>query len=245
MKFLRVLLLTVSLLFVMQPSRAANKNHEKAEKATFVLYGHSDARGIDHVALCTAFVYKKAPDGYFLMTAGHCFISEAPEDAVYLVGSGQIVDNPTGLQPVEVLNHVDDGKMDVAELHLKTSKKYPVLELDDRPVQIDDRVFYVGYPEMVSQVVYTGRVGSVYMQTERSSCEGICKGRFLVQTGGGGGASGSPVISDKTGKVVGVLEGHLFENGVVVVPTTAIHLYYLKEGHVQLKNARSETGAVQ
>ena len=244
MKVLRGLLLAACLAFGTLSADATSYKHEKAMQATFVLYGRSDSRHVDHKALCTAFAYREAQDGYYLLTAGHCFInSNAPDDVVYLVADGQIVADPKNLQPVELLNAVDDGKMDVAELHLKTSKKYPILELDDKPVKIDDKVFYVGYPEMVSQVVYTGRVGSELMQ---KSCADIyegdtCTGRILVQTGGGPGASGSPVISEHTGKVIGVLEAHEFENGVAVVPAPAIKDYYSKVGHsVPIKNSQSE-----
>jgi hypothetical protein len=225
--FLVMLLLVLS--FLVLSAEARNKKHEKAQQATFVLYGHSESRGVTP-PLCTAFAYKKAPDGYFLMTAGHCFSPSAPSDAVYLVNDGQVTDTPSNLQPVEVLNHIDDGVMDVAELHLKTKKNYPVLELDNRVPRIDEKIFYVGYPEMVAQVVYTGRVGSSLIQAS-PDCN-ICAGRFLVQTGGGPGASGSPIISERTGKVVGILEGHVFENGIVVVPAVSIHMYYLKQGHV-------------
>jgi hypothetical protein len=243
MKILRGLLLATCLLFGTMPADATSGKHQRAMKATFVLYGHSESRGATP-PLCTAFVYKKAPDGYYLMTAGHCFSSRAPEDATYLVAEGQVTDKPV-LQPVEVLNHVDNGAMDVAELHLKTKKKYPILELSDESVKIDDKVFYVGYPEILVQVVYTGRVGSNMMQTEgpdkNDPCE-LCVGRFLVQTGGGPGASGSPIISERTGKVVGILEGHVFENGVVVVPALSIEGYYTKVGHSQVppKNESSE-----
>jgi hypothetical protein len=243
MKVLRGLLLLALLIFGAAPIGATSRKHEKAEQATFVLYGRSAERQMDHRELCTAFVYKKVPDGYLLLTAGHCFTPEAPSDATYLVAQGQIVDNPD-LQPVEVLNHVDNGVMDVAEIHLKTKKKYPVLELDNHQTQIDDKVFYVGYPEMVSQVVYTGRIGSNELQTlgpdKMDPCD-ICKGRILVQTGGGPGASGSPLISESTGKVVGVLEGHVFENGVLMVPVPMIEAYYDKVGHSQaeLKNVSS------
>jgi len=230
MKVLRALLLATCLILSSTSLNAGvNKNHQKALAATFVLYGRSAAREVDHHALCTAFAYKKVSDGYLLLTEGHCF-EDAPEDATYLVANGQIVPEPKNLEPVEVLNHVDDGKMDVAELHLKTNKEYPVLELDNVPTQIDDQVFYVGYPVMVSQLVYTGRVGSNVIENNPRECD-ICIGRILVQSGGGPGASGSPVISEKTGKVVGILEGHVFENGIIVVPSTKIHYYYLKEGH--------------
>lgn len=242
MKVLRGLLLAACLAFGTTSAGATSYKHEKAMQATFVLYGRSTGSGIDHKALCTAFAYKEAIDGYYLLTAGHCFIGTgAPEDITYLVADGQIVADPKNLQPVEVLNAVDDGKMDVAELHLKTTKKYPILELDDKPVKIDDKVFFVGYPEMVSQVVYTGRVGSQLIQkTCDDGYEGdLCTGRFFVQTGVGHGASGAPVISEKSGKVVGVVEGHLFENGVAVVPAPAIDVYYAKAGHA-IKNGQSE-----
>lgn len=231
MKVLRGLLLAVFLIVSSTALDASvNKKHQRALGATFVLYGHSEQHQVDHHPLCTAFAYKKVSDGYLLMTAGHCFSDEAPSDATYLVANGQVVENPNNLESVEVLNHVDDGKMDVAELHLKTNKKYPVLELDNVPTQIDDKVFYVGYPQMVSQVVYTGRIGSNIIENNPRQCD-ICIGRVLMQSGGGPGASGSPVINEKTGKVVGILEGHVFENGIIIVPSTKIHYYYLKQGH--------------
>lgn len=225
------------------PTEARNKNHEKALQSTFVLCGRSMEFHIDHHPLCTAFVYKEAPDGYFLLTMGHCF-EGAPSDAAYLVAEGNIAEK-SELQPVEVLTHVDDGKMDIAELHLKTKKHYQVLKLDSRSIKIDDEVFYVGYPKMVSQALYLGRVSSTIMQTAcGKDVEDICKGRFLVQTGGGPGASGSPVISEKTGEVVGVLEGSVFENGVVVVPATSIQDYLIQAHLVNDPKALSETGGV-
>jgi Trypsin-like peptidase domain len=228
MKVLRGLILAACLIFGSMPLDASNHKHERALKATFVLYGRSVKREIDHTPLCTAFAFEKTADGYNLITAGHCFIDTAPEDATYLVADGQVTDKPE-LQPIEVLNHIDDGVMDVAELHLKTAKKYEVLQLEKKPAKIDDKVFYVGYPEIVSQVIYTGRVSSAAMQTlgPDGSC-GLCRGRFLVQTGGGPGASGSPIISEHSGKVIGILEGHIFENGVAVVPAPAIKAYLLK-----------------
>jgi len=231
MKFLRALFLAACLISSSTPLNAGvNKNHQRAMNATFILYGRSAESNVDHIAICTAFVYKKVSDGYLLLTEGHCFVDDAPSDATYLVANGQIVPEPKNLESVEVLNHIDDGKMDVAELHLKTNKSYPVLELDNTQTSIDDKVFYVGYPQMVSQVVYTGRVGSNVIENSPHECD-LCIGRILVQTGGGPGASGSPIISEKTGKVVGILEGHVFENGIIMVPSTAIHYYYLKEGH--------------
>jgi hypothetical protein len=237
MKIFRGLLLAALLILGITPVEA-NKKHQTAMNSTFVLYGNSVSRSIIGKPLCTVFAYKKAPDGYYLMTAGHCFVNNgAPADVTYSVASGQITEKPD-YQPVELLNAVDDGKMDVAEVHLKTSKQYPILELQDAPVKIDDEVFYAGYPEIVSQVVYTGRIGSPIIQKACDDEDGdLCTGRFLVQTGGGPGASGSPVISEKTGKVVGILEGHVFENGVAVVPSLAIDGYYAKVGHaVKPKN---------
>jgi hypothetical protein len=226
MKALRALALAVCLVFVTSVS-ASNKNHERAQKATLVLYGHSDSAD-KTLPLCTVFAYEKASDGYFLLTAGHCF-DENPEDIKYYVADDVIEDPQVyQLQAVEVLRHVDNGKMDAAELHLKTSKVYEVLELENKPTKIDDKVFYVGFPEMLTRVTYVGRVASNPIQVAgkvgRAECD-ICKGRILMQNGGGPGASGAPVISEKTGKVVGILEGHVFENGIVVVPTPAINIY--------------------
>jgi S1-C subfamily serine protease len=242
MKILRGLLLAACLIFGSQPMIAANKKHETALKSTFVLYGRSELRHQNHHALCSVFAYKKAEDGYFLITAGHCFTGDdVPSDVQYFVADGQVTDTPN-LQPVEVLNYIDDGKMDVAELHLKTTKQYAVLELDSKLTQIDDKVFFVGYPEIIAQTVQTGRVSSAPLESvgnPNEPCD-ICVGRILVQFGGGPGASGSPVISERTGKVVGIVEGHVFENGVVVVPTPLIQGYYAKAGHAVKAESKNE-----
>lgn len=228
MKLLSLIASSLVLLFGGVPST----QHQKALQSTFVLYGRSLERKVDHKPLCTAFVYKQAPDGYYLLTEGHCFEGKVPADITYAVASGDIAEKPQ-LQEVEVLSRIDDGITDVAELHLKTAEKYPVLELSDTSTQIDDEIFWVGYPEMISQVLYTGRVSSLPMQT---SCmetiddeTDLCKGRFLVQTSSAPGASGSPVISEKTGKVVGILEGHVFDNGTVVVPVSVIKSFLQKD----------------
>jgi len=244
MKFLRALLLTSLFVLGVQPSVAANKKHQKAETATFLLYGRSASANRDHVPICTAFVYKKVSDGYNLLTAGHCFVNTgAPADVQYFVVPGQVVDGSYKGEDVEVLGAVDDGKMDVAELHLKTNKKYSVLELDNKLPKIDDKVFFVGYPAVVSQVVMTGRVESEVLRSNgpRNDC-GICEGRILVQIGGAGGASGSPVISEKTGKVVGILEGHAFENGVLIVPASDVHVYLLRATLPKYVPVKNESG---
>lgn len=230
MKLLSLIALSLMLLF----GGVTSTQHQKALQSTFVLYGRSLERKVDHKPLCTAFVYKQAPDGYYLLTEGHCFEGKVPSDITYAVANGNIAEKPE-LQAIEVLSHIDDGITDIAELHLKTTEKYPVLGLSDIPAQIDDEIFWVGYPEMVSQVLYTGRVGSLPMQT---SCQentddelDLCKGRFLIQAASAPGASGSPVISEKTGKVVGILEGHIFDGGAVVVPVSIIK-NFLQKAHV-------------
>lgn len=201
-----------------------------------VLYGESQSRGIAAQALCTVWAYQKVDDGYLLLTEGHCVDpSDSPDDAKYFVADLGASSEHEG-QPVEVVKWQNDSRMDAAELHLKTTDKYEVLDLSYQYPQVEDKVFYVGYPEMVNKTLLVGQVSSGVNQIDDKECEGICKGRISVQIGGGPGASGSAVIDERTGKVIGLLEGHMYENGVMVVPAPAIRSFLEKKSPPQTQN---------
>lgn len=218
-KMKRILSVVLALFLSVSPAFSMSKKHEKALAATFVLVGHSDSRGVDRRPLCTAFAYEKLSDGYMLLTEGHCF-SGAPDDATFAVAEDL---NDNDVQPVQVIRYENDKGNDVAELYLKTKKEYPVLKLESKNAQVDDKVFFVGFAEMVAKSVLVGRVSASSAEDPSGGeCDMCNDKRMLVQIGGGPGASGSPVISEKTGKVVGILEGHVYENGSVVVKVSSV-----------------------
>lgn len=221
---MRIPALLLALFLIVAPLGAKqSKLHQKAEAATTVLYGESESRSIAAHPLCTAWVYQKVSDGYMLLTEGHCFDPEdgRPDDVKYFVGELGAKSEKDG-QAIEVIKWQNNADMDAAQLHLKTTKQYEVLDMSYQYPQVEDKVFYVGYPEMVNKSLLVGQVSSNVNEIDQEECEGICKGRFSVQIGGGPGASGSAIIDEKSGKVVGLLEGHMYENGVMAVPTPSV-----------------------
>jgi hypothetical protein len=80
----------------------------------------------------------------------------------------------------------------------------PMLQLGcGEEVELGDRMVTAGYPTIFNKVIVTGLVASVeeidhYLKDEVGS-------EFWVDFPSGGGASGSPVISLKTGKITGIL----------------------------------------
>jgi len=207
-----------------------SKLHKRAEAAALVLYGESASRGVDALSMCTTQAYEKVNDGYLLLTEGHCIDPDetgAPDDVKYFVGPLGAKSEKDG-DPVEVVKWQNDGVVDAAELHVKTSKYYEVLPLAYQNPQVEEKVFYVGYPKMINKIIFEGQVASEVGVVDGPHCEGICKGRIVVQIGGGPGASGSAIVSEKTGQIVGLLEGHMYENGVMMVPAQAIRDFLVK-----------------
>jgi len=207
-----------------------SKLHKKAEAAALVLYGESASSQVSAKALCTVEAYEKVSDGYSLLTEGHCVDpdeSGAPDDVKYFVAPLGATSEKDG-DAVEVVKWQNDGDMDAAELHVKTSKHYEVLQLAYQNPQVEEKVFYVGYPKMFNRVILEGQIASEVGTVDVPECEGVCKGRIVVQIGGGPGASGSAIISEKSGQIVGLLEGHMYENGVMMVPAKAIRSFLEK-----------------
>lgn len=227
----RVFSLLLAIALMVAPAFAGqSKLHKKAESAALVLYGESVSSKVDALPICTAEAYERVSDGYLLLTEGHCIDPDetgAPDDVKYFVGPLGAKSEKDG-EPVEVMKWQNDGEVDAAQLHLKSSKHYEVLPLAYQNPQVEDKVFYVGYPKMINKIIFVGQVASGVGVVDDPRCQGICKGRIIIQIGGGPGASGSAIVSEKNGQIVGLLEGHLYENGVMMVPAQAIRSFLVK-----------------
>lgn len=227
----RVLSVLLAVALAVAPALAGmSKLHKKAWDAALVLYGESQSRNVSAKDLCTTTAYEQVADGYLLLTEGHCIDPNetgAPDDVEYFVGPLGAKSEKDG-EPVEVVKYQNDGDVDAAELHLKTKRQYVVLPLAYQNPQVDDAVFYVGYPGMFNKVLEAGRVAGEVGQIASPKNEGVDKGRMTIQIGGGPGASGSAIISERTGQIVGLLEGHLFEGGVQMVPASLVREFLSK-----------------
>lgn len=167
----------------------------KLWQSTMVLYAIDDIPHAD----CTIQPYEKIPSGYRLLTAGHC-VQEIPADVKFAVA-----DEIKGkLTPVTLIKAYDGDGLDFAIFEMKTTKKYAVMELgNEHALRVGDTVINPNFALGIGKQLGVGRVSSDSI-IKSSKCPD-CAGQFLVQIDGGGGSSGSAVISTRTHKVVGLV----------------------------------------
>lgn len=189
-----------------QNKETMSKKHKDVYDAAFALYAAWDGNKPQFICSATAvgYVDQWASGRYALLTAGHCVTGDGlPEDATFFVAE-EISPKPE-LQPVKVLKAENDDKLDFAVLELDSPKTYPTIGIDmsDTPPAIEDDVFVINYSLGLGKQVALGKVASAPMTS--AACQ-ACEGRYLLHLFNGPGSSGAAVISEQTGKIVGIVE---------------------------------------
>ncbi len=226
MKKLVMLMLTMVLIC---SSADLPEHQQRTWNATFALYGSSKSQKIEHQFFCTAVAYERIPDGYRLLTAGHCVDpTSAPKDAIYSVDN-EIREIPQ-LQPIKVIRHVEDraSHIDYGILELKSQKQYAVepFDMEAQIPSLEEPVYMVHFSRGLGKQISLGRVSSKQMNLGAydGECQGdndVCADNFLIQVFAAPGASGSLVISLQTDKPVGILIGNV-DAGFTVEPLRKI-----------------------
>lgn len=198
------------LAFVGCGANGLNRPRQKAWDATFALWGH--ANGQDHF-LCTAAIIDRTPNGYKLLTAGHCVNPEeleAPPEITFTVA--ETMDDNATQYPVEVLKispkRPNPTNEDYGILELKTNKRYPIEKIRDINLpKLGEPVYVIHFADGLPKQINEGQV-SVQLITAlgESGCP-ICQNRILIDVAAGGGASGALVISARTNRPIGILVG--------------------------------------
>lgn len=206
MKVLAAVFLAILLLFAV-PARAQVQEprgfDKTASDATLALYGimPDPADPHHHFFQCSAFIFQKDATGYFILSAGHC-VSEVPKESTFGVAEylgGEIY-------PVTVVGARLEGAEDYSEFHLTTTKVYPVLELgSDSTEYVGSAILNPNFAYGLGKQLARGVISS--QRLRNSEFCGECAGEFLIQEIAGPGASGSPVISATTHKVIAILQG--------------------------------------
>jgi len=198
-----------------------SKAHRKAYDAALALYIDE---GDGPRFTCSTTVVGKNGGAYALLTAGHCIAGDGQADGAKFYVTEEIVDKPV-LQPVTVVRNENDDKYDFAILELDTAKDYPVMSIENRIPDVEDKVYTVNYSLGLAKQVALGEVASAPITkgaADGRACDNSCVGRYLVHLFNGPGSSGASVIDEKTNTIVGVVE--LGWNGATVgtgVETTA------------------------
>ena len=165
----------------------------KAYEATMALYATKDN---DTEFACTAWAFRQVPDGYDLISAGHC-VGEINADS-YSVSD--TIDGPR--TPVILLKWADnaDEGLDFSLWELKTTKKYPTLDLGSvSDTHIGDTIINPNFAMGLTKFLSLGRISGPLVPATDSVPV------YPVEVDGAGGSSGSPIISAKTHKVIGIL----------------------------------------
>jgi Trypsin-like peptidase domain len=154
--------------------------------------------------VCTGTVIDSDGEGsYGGLTAGHCFNPAALDQ--YYIADG-ISDKPV-LRHIRLIKFENDDRYDFAVFEFKSRKFYPIIDLDitsDVPL-LGTKVLNVNFALGLTKQVIPGQVVSNIITEPIPRMKDI-KGRYLVNVGIGPGASGSAVVDEKTGKIVGLVE---------------------------------------
>ena len=209
----KILSLIILLLLCIPTSFAKTKELFKVYDATFALYVSSESAQKKDVFTCTADAIAKVPGGYELLSAGHCTpadIEELPEDMTFSVS--EQIGGP--LMPVQLVKAALNEPIDYSIFYLKTTNSYPVLDLnDDR--RIGDKVLVGNCTEGVVKQVAEGSIVSGPLGTDPDLS---VKGMFEIQIMAGPGASGSAVVDERTGGVIGILVMGMSGEFVLIEP---------------------------
>lgn len=215
---LAVLLILLSVAPAWGQVHGASGFEKTSLDSIFVLYGrYTVPESGERVEpfLCTAFAFQKDATGYLLLTAGHC--AQGPAEATFVVADN--LGSP--MQEVTVISARQEEPEDYMLLHLKTSKVYPVLELGDESSES------VGDTEIIPNISFgLGKqlahaviaLGAISHPAQECPCEGdILMHGFMGQ-----GGSGSPVISRRTHKVIGIFVLTFSTDGIGVEPISMV-----------------------
>ena len=190
--------------------------------ATFALYGQRDdptTKKHYQPFLCTAFIFQKDATGYLLLSAGHC-IEGSPVDSTFAVAE-QMGGELHSVTPVSARKESVD---DYVVFHWTTDRVYPVLQLGDEITEsIGSAEINPNFSFGVVKQLAHGVISSDLIDKPDiiSDCD-VCVGRFILEEMAGGGASGSPVISATTHKVIGVLVIQLETAGFGIEPISTV-----------------------
>lgn len=181
----------------------------------YIAAGYVPPANVQPADICTVWNVEKTADGYNLLTAAHCVQLEGIADAVKATTGHDIqfaisYDNPTRpvpdmvLLPAEVVKvgSEDDFESDVAEFHVKTNVRHDVFEIgDETKLKIGDKVIDVSAP-LGGEVKFMseGYVGQTSLREKE-----VSGSAWFIMPGSNPGSSGSAIVSEKTGKVVSML----------------------------------------
>ncbi len=172
--------------------------------------------------LCSTTVVGKTDKRVELLTAKHC----VEKDVSYLVTfdgrqfySANIWKLPPELvSPTKYVRPYNQPETDAALFVIDQPLDVPVVPLgDDKALAAGRAIFTVGFPLGAAKISYSGQIAGRYARPGAD-----INGYLILQIFGAPGSSGSAVIEEATGKVVGILVAGRQAFGTPVIFATPI-----------------------
>ncbi len=162
---------------------------------------------------CSGTVFENVGNEARILTAAHCLMNEGPDgkmtyDRSPVFASLDEPDVKVYVRTTEEGYGTTVSGNDIAILRAKLPNKVPAIQLGDESTEHPgSHVFYVGAPYGLGKVFMIGTIATVKLERplidEAHSMN--LTGDMLIQGIAGGGASGSAIVSQTTGKIVAVL----------------------------------------
>jgi Trypsin-like peptidase domain len=191
--------------------------------------------------ICTATVVRSDDGDYLGLTAGHCFdYDETDAGFKYYVSEG-VEEHPV-LREITVLKFENNDQYDYGVFSFHSAREYPAIQVEsisgaDVIPALGTRVLNNNFSYGLVKEVTEGIVVSKQIGEREAVILPEIRRRYLVQMPFGPGASGSPIVNEETGKIIGMVEANFpsTQMAAVVIPTGKNFADFIEDDSVGLK----------
>ena len=190
---------------------------------------------------CTATVVRDDDGDYLGLTAGHCFdYDDTDEGFKYYVSEG-VEEHPV-LREITVLKFENNDQYDYGVFSFHSAHEYPVIQVEhvlgaDVVPPLGTKVLNNNFSYGLVKEVVEGVVVSKQIGEREAVILPVVRRRYLVQMPFGPGASGSPIVNEATGKIIGMVEANFpsTQMAAVIIPTGKNFADFIEDDSVGLK----------
>lgn len=178
--------------------------------------------------ICTITPVKKSHGETLFLTAAHCVLNK--QDSFFV----SFPLTPTLRTPLRLMQVDSDEALFAGRLVFP----HPALEVENPyKARVGDKISYAGYAGAVAIQYFQGYISyphglmpQLFEPSRLDNDQIQWIGYILGAIGGGPGSSGSAVVDNRTGKVIGTITGILYEDSnIFICPISSKTLRFIKE----------------
>jgi hypothetical protein len=229
----RIFSIVVLILALALPTFAADAHDkalvEKVKTAVALLYSQDESGGMK--MHCTATAFEKVKDGYNFVSAAHCVGNDdvakekaaSPTNIPFFITFDEENGIAKRFYPANVVfvGYQHRGE-DFSVFHVKTSENWPTIPIGDETKEQEGSSFInIASPLGLGKQVMYGTISKMFLDRPVVSGDINWKGTLVLQIPGvQGGSSGSALVADDQGAIVGFLVGSIGDGTIVAIPVT-------------------------